>query len=71
MPVRNSSGGRPFQSGCHMALCPAAQRLGLTGPPVSSAVIQSQCSTKPAQAGRRRSSCRRMCKYLLQNHSAE
>ena len=72
---RNASGGRPSQSECHIALCPAAHLLlfmarGSTAP-VRSAGIQSQCSTQEYAAARTFPSSRMTCRIFDQNHSEE
>ncbi len=73
--VRNSCEGRPSNSSCHIALCPAAQRLRfrVSGSvfPVRRAGIQSQCSTQEKAAFRTYSSSRRMWRIFAQNHSEE
>ena len=53
-----------------MALWPAMQRPRLTGAPVSSAGIQSPCSTMPA-AARTRGFVRRTWSALAQSHALE
>ncbi len=73
--VRNSSEGRPPNSRCHMALWPAAQRERrmVSGSvwPVSTAEIQSQCSTQEKAFSRMDSSARKVRKILAQYHSEE
>ncbi len=58
-----------------MALCPAAQRLrlipGRDPTPVSTAGIQSQCSTTVAAAAATAGSSRITWSALAQNHSDE
>ena len=71
LETKNSSGGSPPQSGCHIALCPAAQRLGLMGAFARMEGIQSQCSIKAWQASLTAGSFRSMKRYFAQNHSAE
>ena len=73
--TKNASSGRPPHASCHIALCPAAHRLRfiVSGSvlPVSSAGIQSQCSTHENAASRMLASSRSTCRIFAQNHSDE
>ena len=75
MDVRNSSGGSPFQSLCHIALWPQAQRLRTMSladvTPVSTAGNHSQYSTMEYAFFATSGSSRSMCSALAQYHSAE
>jgi hypothetical protein len=72
---KKSALGKPSNSSCHIALWPAAQRerRNVSGSvlPVSTAEIQSQCSTQENAARRTDSSTRNVCRILAQNHSDE
>jgi len=71
--ARKASAGYPLNSACHRALCPAAHRLRFQSArsrfPVSSAGIQSQCSTMLTAAASTAESVSRMWLALAQNHS--